>query len=133
MANGFLASGVERDVHAAVVGPHDGAQVGVEFLAFVAAQIGIVVYQLFDLLRSEVVFIAEGSGFDVGCGNSVLGEESSGALHAAFGEFLIVGGRAAMIGVALKYKMRFRFEGQIAIEIGAECEQGVFLAFDQAE
>jgi hypothetical protein len=61
-----LAGGVQGDVYAAVVGPHDYVEVALDFAAFVIAKFGIVVYQLFDLFGSQVVFVAERSAFDVG-------------------------------------------------------------------
>lgn len=68
LAHGLLAGGVERDVHAAVDGPHDYVEVAFDFAAFVSAEFGIVVYQLFDLFERQVVFVAERSCFDVGLG-----------------------------------------------------------------
>ncbi len=131
-AHGLLSGGAESDVYAAIVGEDEDSEIDQHLLALFRRDVGILGDLFLGLLGGELILFPVGAGVNVVRGNAVLHEEALSALDAAFCKALVIYRAAAWIGMAAEDEMGFRFEGQIACEVGGQFHENLFLAAEQA-
>src|SRR5258707_8003198 len=90
LPGGLFSRRAQDDVHAPVVGHAYGQQISQDFLFLHCGQVGIGFDQLRDLLSAHGLLKAVGPHFQVSPGNALLHQVTSGALHAALRELVVV-------------------------------------------